>query len=169
MDLLKPNSYQESIYTINYQKLTKEGIKCLLFDLDNTCIPLLENKVNKKLIELFNKLKIMKLKIIIFSNATYNRLNLFKDKLPVDIEALCFKPSKIKFKKIMKKYNYKSSQIAIIGDQLFTDILGGNRVGIKTILINPLSKEDKTFTKILRKLEKKIMKKIKLKKGSYYE
>lgn len=169
MELLKPNSYQESIYTINYHKLQKEGVECLLFDLDNTCVPLLENKINKKLIELFDKLKLMKFKIIIFSNATHNRLNIFKDKLLVDKEALCFKPSKIKFKKIMKKYNYKPSQIAIIGDQLFTDILGGNRAGIKTILINPLSKEDKRFTKILRKLEKKIMKNIKLKKGCYYE
>ncbi len=173
MDLLIPDIYQKSIYTINYNKLKKRGIKCLLFDLDNTISPLLVKKPNDKLIELFAKLKDMKFKIIIFSNATYKRIEPFKKQLKVDSSAYSCKPCKYKFIKIMKAFNYDISQTAIIGDQLFTDILGGNRVGITTILVNPMSVYDKKITKIFRMLENRWMKKMEkrsiFKKGSYYE
>ena len=73
----------------------------------------------------------------------------------------------------MKKFGYDLSETAIIGDQLFTDILGGNKVGIKTILINPMSSYDLPITKISRMLERKVMKKMSKKgiltKGKYYE
>lgn len=70
-------------------------------------------------------------------------------------------------------YNFDLSEVAIIGDQLFTDILGGNRVGIKTILVNPMSKKDMPLTLIFRILERGQFKKFKkrgiLKLGEYYE
>ena len=173
MYLLIPDIYQKSIYTISYYKLKQRGIKCLLFDLDNTCSPLLVKKPTIKLIELFSKLKDMKFKIIIFSNASYKRVEPFKKELLVDSAVRCYKPSKSKFLKVIKNFNYDLSQVAIIGDQLFTDILGGNRVGITTILVNPMSTYDKNLTKILRVLEKRWMKKMEkraiFKKGSYYE
>ena len=61
----------------------------------------------------------------------------------------------------------------MIGDQLFTDVLGGNKMGIKTILVNPVSKKDFIFTKMLRRIEDSIFKKLEkrgiYKKGKYYE
>ena len=170
MDILIPDMYQKSIYSINYEKLYNCGIRCLLFDLDNTCVPYVEKVPSKKLIDLFDYLKDMGFKVILFSNATKKRLEVFKNTLVVDCSYSSRKPSKRKF---LKMYNFDLSEVAIIGDQLFTDILGGNRVGIKTILVNPMSKKDMPLTFIFRILERGQFKKFKkrgiLKLGEYYE
>lgn len=169
-----PDMYQKSIYHIDYDKLLDDGIKCLLFDLDNTCVPFKDKEPNKKLIDLFETLKDMDFKIIIFSNATRKRIKPFKTVLNVDCLATAGKPRKKSFLKILKLFNYELSDVAIIGDQLYKDILGGNRVGIKTILVNPMSNDDMIFTKLIfRPLEKKMYKKLASKKilikGKYYE
>ena len=173
MDILIPDMYQKSIYSINYEKLYNCGIRCLLFDLDNTCVPYVEKVPSKKLIDLFDYLKDMGFKVILFSNATKKRLEVFKNTLVVDCSYSSRKPSKRKFLKVLKMYNFDLSEVAIIGDQLFTDILGGNRVGIKTILVNSMSKKDMPLTFIFRILERGQFKKFKkrgiLKLGEYYE
>ena len=69
MNYFFPDIYQKSIYTINYDKLKENGIKCLLFDLDNTCVPYVEKTPTRKLVDLFDKLTNMGLKVIIFSNS----------------------------------------------------------------------------------------------------
>ena len=158
----------------NYKKLKKNGIKCLLFDLDNTCVPYKDKVPNKKLIDLIETLKDMDFKVIIFSNSPRKRIKPFKDKLNIDALASARKPRKESFLKIMKLFGYNLSEIAIIGDQLYTDILGGNRVGIKTILVNPMSNDDMFITRfIYRPLEKRIYKKLTSKniliRGKYYE
>ena len=162
--------YQKSIYHIDYDKLLDDGIKCILFDLDNTCVPYKDKEPNKKLIELFESLKDMGFKVIIFSNATKRRIYPFKKALNVDCLARAGKPRKNSFLKILKLFNYDLSDVAIIGDQLYKDILGG----IRTILVNPMSKDDMIFTKLIfRNLEKFKYKELArhnlLKRGKYYE
>ena len=173
MNYFYPDIYQKSIYTINYNKLLDNGIKCLLFDLDNTIIPYIEKKPTKELKEHFDKLKDMGFKLIIFSNSRKERLEPFKRYLNVDCSAKSRKPFKGKFLKVLKKYNYSLSEVAIIGDQLVTDIYGGNKVGITTILVNPISNIDMPFTKIHRFIEKKKIKKMTkqgiFKTGEYYD
>lgn len=173
MDKFIPDMYQKSIYHIDYDKLKEDGIKCLLIDLDNTCVPYKDKEPNKKLIDLFEVLKDMEFKVIIFSNAGKKRLYPFKNTLNVDCSANSRKPFKRKLVKILKMFKYDLSEVVIIGDQLYTDILCGNKVGIKTILVNPMSKDDFFLTKISRFLEKKQFKKMAkkdiLKKGKYYE
>jgi len=173
MDIFIPDMYQKSIYTINYEKLYDDGIRCLLFDLDNTCVPYTEKIPSRKLKDLFDRLKEMGFKVIIFSNATKKRLEPFKNELIVDCSYSSKKPSKRKFLKVLKMFDFDLSETAIIGDQLFTDIFGGNRVGIKTILVNPMSDKDLFVTKIFRFLEKRQYNKMKkrgiLTLGKYYD
>ena len=102
MKCFYPDSYAQSIYTINYDKLINNGIKCLLFDLDNTCIPYTDKNPSKKLKEHFEKLKDMGFKIIIFSNANKKRLEPFKKNLNVDCCTKARKPMKKSFLKILK-------------------------------------------------------------------
>lgn len=172
MKKLIPNMYQESIYKINYEKLKKDKIKCLLFDLDNTCVGYHEKNPTKELKELFKSLTKMGFKIIIFSNSTNKRLAPFST-LNVILHPNSKKPLKKNFNKILIKYHYQKKDVCIIGDQLFTDILGGNRTGIKTCLVDPMTKEDFILTKILRKTEGFIFNKFAkdniLIKGEYYE
>ena len=174
MDKFTPDMYQKSIYHIDYEKLLDSGIKCLLFDLDNTCVPYKDKVPNKKLIDLFDTLKDMGFKIIIFSNATKKRIKPFKDALNVDCLARAKKPNKKSFLKVMRLFKYNLSDMVIIGDQLYKDILGGNKVGIKTILVNPMSKDDFFLTTLIfRNLEKRVYinlhKKGLLIRGKYYE
>lgn len=172
MKLFIPKMYQESIYTIDYDKLKKNNIKCLLFDLDNTCVGYKDKLPTKELEELFIKLTKKGFKVIIFTNSPQKRVVPFV-KLHILCHASSRKPFKKNFQKIMMQYKLTKEEMCIIGDQLFTDILGGNRVGIITCLVNPLSKEDFIFTKVLRMVEQIFFKlmasKDILKKGEYYD
>lgn len=173
MEKFIPDVYQKSIYAINYQKLWNQGIKCLLFDLDNTLVPPSIKEPTKELKELFNELKKMGFKLIIFSNSPKKRLKPFKEQLNVDCSASSKKPFSKKFLLVLSEYNYLVNEVAIIGDQILTDIVGGNKVGILTVLVNPISKKDFIYTKFNRFLEKRIIKKLSKKslfmRGKYYE
>lgn len=173
MDRFLPDKYYKSIYDVNYRKLKADGIKCVLFDLDNTIVPPNVKKPDKKIRDLFDNIKELDMKIIIMSNSNKKRLTPFKNELVVDCSASSFKPSKTKFLKILKEYKFDLSETAIIGDQLLTDIFGGNRIGITTVLVNPISKNDITVTKFNRKLEKIIEKKLNkrglFERGKYYD
>jgi HAD superfamily phosphatase (TIGR01668 family) len=173
MEKFIPDIYQKSIYTIDYQKLYDRGIRCLLFDLDNTLVPVSIKVPNKKIKDLFNEIKEKGFKIILFSNSHKKRLKVFKDELEVDCCASACKPFSKKFLAVLKEYNYNVSEVAIIGDQLLTDILGGNKVGITTILVNPVSPKDALTTKIMRYYERKIIRKLRKNnlfvRGKYYD
>lgn len=173
MEKYVPDMYQKSIYEINYQRLFDRGLKCLLFDLDNTLVPYNIKEPNERIIDLFNELKKIGFKVIIFSNSGKKRLKKFKDALEVDCCARAMKPFSKKFLKVLDEYNYNINEVAIIGDQILTDIKGGNLVGITTIFINPISKKDCFFTIFNRAIEKKIIKKLSKKdifyRGKYYE
>ena len=172
MNLLIPDMYQESIYTIDYKGLKKKKIKCLLFDLDNTCVGYHEKNPTKELKQLFKNLNQLGFKVIIFSNALPRRLVPFEN-LGVVCHPSSKKPFSRNFKKVLRKYQFQKKEVCIIGDQLFTDIYGGNKVGIITCLVNPMTREDFILTKIFRIMEgyffKKMNKKEILKKGEYYE
>lgn len=169
----KPDMYMKNIYEIDYKKLKNMGIKCILLDLDNTLVPFNVKFPSRKIKDIIERIKDKGFKVIIFSNSSKSRLKPFKDKLEVDCAYSCRKPSTYKFKKILNLYKYNESQVAIIGDQLVADILGGNKCGIYTILVDPIQKKEFIFTKFNRMIEKVIYKKFKnkniLKKGNYYE
>lgn len=170
--LFRPNFYQKNIYNINYQKLKERGIKCLLFDMDNTCVGYKNKKITKELKVLFKDLKKMKFKVIIFSNAQKKRVLPFQN-LVDECHPMSVKPFQKSFRYILKKYNLNKEEVCIIGDQLYTDILGGNIAKIYTYLVDPIESEDFIVTKLFRYLEKiiynKMAKKNILKKGEYYE
>ena len=168
-----PDIYSKDIYSINYTKLKKQNIKCLLFDLDNTIAPEHIKEPTKEMINHFQKLEEMGFKVIIISNALKNRVKPFKEKLNIDACHTACKPLPHKYKKIMELYNLEPENIAAIGDQIYTDIKGANKLDITSILVNPLSNRESIITKINRLKEKRLFKKFQkqktLIKGEYYE
>ncbi len=173
MEKYKPDIYQKSIYSIDYDKLKERGIKCILMDLDNTLVSPFVKTPNDRLKELFNELKEKGFQVIIFSNALKRRIKPFKDALGVDAVHFACKPGIKKYKRILEENHLNESEVAIIGDQLLTDILGGNKIGITTILINPVSSKDNFPTNLSRRYERYIMKKLReqnlFMRGKYYE
>ena len=160
MQIFIPDIYQKSIYDIDYNKLKKKGIKCLLFDLDNTLVPVNNDIPTKKVKELFNVLE-KDFKIIIISNSGKKRLTPFKEGLNVDVSASSHKPFKKKYLKIMNLYKFEYYEMAAIGDQLLTDISCANRLGVTSILVQSISrKSEKWYTKLNRLREKKILKQL---------
>lgn len=173
MEKYIPDIYQKNIYSIDYDKLYKNGIRCLLFDLDNTLVPLNIKEPNTKLVDFINDLKTKGFKIIIFSLNTKKRILPFKEGLGVDCCSVVGKKIDKKISYILKLYNYKEDEVALIGDQMLINITNGNKVGITTILINPISTKEHFFNKMNRIKEKKIMEKLRKNnlfvKGRYYE
>ena len=172
MDNFAPDMYQQSIYTINYKKLKKRGIKCLLFDLNNTLASYEMDYPTDKLREFMYELE-KDFKVIIVSNSNKDRIRPFKEKLNIDASFSSKKPLKKKFKKIMNMYNFKDTEIAMIGDEIIADVFGGNRMNFTTILVNSISEVKPFINRFIRYIEKKIIKKLNKKgilfKGEYYE
>lgn len=169
----KPDMYYKDIFSINYSKLRSKGVRCLLFDLDNTIEPIIISYPDSEDIRLFSKLKIMGFKVIIMSNSKKSRVVKFAKKLGVDYNFLSAKPFIKAYLKLMYKYNFKSYEIAAIGDQLMTDVYGANNAKIVSVLIDPISNIELKKTKINRLFEKFILSYLKNKtgfeKGNYYE
>ncbi len=173
MDKYIPNMYQRSIFDINYRKLKEKGIKCIIFDLDNTLLLVKENVPNKKVCYLIKKLKKDFNIYIMSNNSSKKRLNKAASMLKIPYISFAMKPLSFGFNKIMKKHNYKSQEMCMIGDQLMTDILGGNRANVFTVLVDALSKEELKLTSFNRFLEKRKLRKLEnlgmFKKGDFYE
>lgn len=172
MGLFLPNRYHKTIFDINYQSLKKEGIKCIVFDLDNT-LGLLSHKScpdeARKLIQELKKDFI----VVISSNNTTKRIKPYLDDLGIDGVSWSLKPSIKGLIKIRRKYHLKKDEMCMIGDQLVTDILSGNRYHIRTILVDPLGEKDLKVTKFNRIVEDRIIRKYQkrglFERGKYYE
>ena len=170
--LFYPKMYKKSIKDIDYSKLKKNGIKCLIYDLDNTIALIDEELMNKEYETLLKKLG-NDFKIIIISNNTNkNRVSRFAEQINGDYIYKAMKPLKRGLRKIVKKYKFKKSEMAIIGDQLVTDILSGNSFKVYSILVDPMAKKDLKITYLNRMIERRILKKYEkkniMKKGEYY-
>ncbi|MDD3452870.1 MAG: YqeG family HAD IIIA-type phosphatase [Bacilli bacterium] len=167
MEKYVPDMYRKNIYSIDYDKLQEQGVKCLLFDLDNTLISYSGKEVEENVKALIENLK-AKFNVIIFSNSPKIRLNNFKNEFDVECVACARKPFRKNFDRVLSKYKYSENEVAIIGDQLYTDILGGNRVGIMTILVSPITDVYPFWTRVGRINEKRIVNKLK-KHGLFFE
>ena len=169
--MYKADMYKKDIFSINYDKLKKIGIKVLVYDLDNTIIEKKKNVIDDKVKELFNKLK-NDFKIIIISN-TWNKkkIEYVSDELDVSYIMNARKPFKYGYKKA--KLSYNSSDICMIGDQLLTDVGGAKKMGYYCCLVDPLHQSELIFTKFNRLIEyfifKRLNKKYNIRRGSYYD
>lgn len=173
MDKYIPKMYKKNIFEINYDKLKDSNIKLLIFDLDNTILLIDNDTPSKKVSNFIKELK-KKFKVCILSNNT-NRKRINKVKNALDIECISFglKPFSIGFKRAMRKMKCSKEETCIIGDQIMTDIIGGNRQHIYTVLVEPLGIKDLKVTSLNRLLEKRkisrLEKKGLFKRGEFYE
>lgn len=159
-----PSMYIPSIYQINIQELRRRGINSIIVDLDNTLVESTRPDATPKLINWLKELKENQFKVIIVSNNSKARVSKFATPLDIPFIYTARKPLSTAFRKALKKLKCAREQTAVIGDQLFTDVLGGNRMGMYTILVVPVSKSEGTVTRFNRRLERYIFRWLK-KKG----
>lgn len=167
-----PNMYKKDIFEIPYAKLKEMGIRCLLFDLDNTIALIDQERCDDNVKKLFKRLK-KDFQILIISNNHRSRVLPYAEFFDVDYICDAKKPLQSGFRKVEYRYHHKREETCVIGDQLMTDILGGNKFGAFTILVDPLGEKDLKITAVNRFLERRVLKKYKKKKwmerGTYYE
>ena len=157
-EILRPKVYVNSIYNIDLKKLKEvKNIKGIIIDLDNTLIAWGQKEVSKKNIDWVNEAKKLGLKICIVSNTNSKRVAEFAKIFDIPYHSKYFKPFSVAFNNGLKILDTKKSETAVIGDQIFTDILGGNRLKLLTILVTPIVKKDSIGTFLHRNLEKIII------------
>lgn len=155
---LYPKAYISSIFDMDITALKNKGIKGIIFDIDNTLVPYDEAEPNEAIIGFFKKLRSEGFKITLVSNNTEDRVLKFNEKLKVFALHKARKPLTGAFKKALALMDCSKEEAVIVGDQVFTDVYGGNSAGISTILVQPVSDKDEWITKVKRGLEKRVIK-----------
>ena len=160
MRILTPNYYYNSIYEVDLALLKRNDIKGLIIDIDNTLVgwdtPLPTAEVKQWL----DKLKENGFAVCLVSNNNKKRVMHFSKELNIPFIYQAKKPTKKNFLAAMKILETTNPKTAVIGDQIFTDILGGNRLKLTTILIKPIKSKEFWWTNFVRKIERRVIKKI---------
>ena len=159
MSNIYPNELLNKVEEITIQFIQKNKLKALILDVDNTLIDYNKNLSNEKL-EWAKNLKGQGVKLYILSNTNKkDKVEKVANKLEIPYLYFAKKPSKKGFLKIQNKLELKPEQIGVVGDQIFTDIIGGNRCKMFTILVEPVDKKDLLITAWKRPIEEKIKQK----------
>lgn len=155
---LYPNYYCDKVTDISVDLLKKNGIKGIVLDVDNTLIDFDRNLLEGAE-EWIQMMKESGFKCMILSNS--NKVEKVKKVAnTLDIEYIYFakKPLKGGFKKAKAQLGFENAEIAVIGDQIFTDVIGANRSNMFSILVNPIAKKDIWITRLKRPIEEIIVK-----------
>ena len=156
--ILYPNDFFNNVREIKIEYLNKHNIKALILDVDNTLINYYK-EMEKGTKEWCQDLQNKGIKMYILSNSNKrDKVEKIAKDLQVPFRYFAKKPLKSGFKKAQKELGLKSEEIAVIGDQLLTDIIGANRCRMYSILVNPIKEKDIWITRLKRPIEKMIMK-----------
>lgn len=152
--LLTPDLYLSNIFEIDADHLMSLGIKGIITDMDNTLVPWSDRTVYPRLAEFFVALKKKGFKLFIVSNNSKDRGGQLARELDIPAIWYAVKPRRRAFRKALNEMQLLPGEVAVVGDQIFTDVLGGNRLGLYTIHVDPISEKEFIWTKLMRMLEK---------------
>lgn len=161
---LCPRHQAQSILKLDLEELERTGIKGIIFDLDNTLVEWKKDTLSSEVIDLITRFKDKGFKLCILSNALEHRVEAVARILNIPYVSKAVKPRKTPFRKALEIMGTSPEQTAVVGDQLFTDILGGNRMELYTIWTPPLSSTEFVSTKAVRRIEQMVIRRFR-KKG----
>ena len=151
-----PGEYLDSTYGIDFEKLAKEGYKGIIFDIDNTLVPH-GAPADERAKELFARLKKLGFACCLLSNNQLPRVEMFNKDVQVHFIENAHKPSTKNYRRAMELMGTDTDNTVFIGDQLFTDVYGANRTGIRTILVKPIHPKEEIQIVLKRYLEKIVL------------
>ena len=157
---LIPDYYFSDISSIDVNILRKKGIKHIICDLDNTLDSHETKTPSENALLFFEKLKGNGFSVCIISNGKESRVKTYTDGTGLKYIADAGKPLKKSYLKALSSLECEPKDAAFIGDQIFTDTWGANRLGIMTILVDPIESFENPFFYIKRALETFIKSKI---------
>lgn len=155
-DMFFPDDYQISTYVIPFERLYEEGYRGLIFDIDNTLVPH-GAPADARAKKLFERLKAIGFQCCLISNNQEPRVKMFNEEIQVDYIFNAHKPSIKNYVKAMTIMESDVSDTIFIGDQLFTDVWGAKRAGIRNILVKPMHPKEEIQIVLKRYLEKIVL------------
>ena len=156
LEIFYPDRYVASTYVIDFEALYEEGIRGLIFDIDNTLVPH-GAPADERAIKLFKRLKDIGFHCCLISNNQEPRVAMFNEPIQVDYVYDAHKPSTRNYKKAMEIMGTDTTNTIFIGDQLFTDVWGAKRSGIQSILVKPIHPKEELQIVLKRYLEKIVL------------
>ncbi len=154
---LYPDLMLDSIFELDTDLLRERNIRGIILDMDNTLVPWGSCSVNPRVCNWVNGLKEEGFELFVVSNSTPGKGKKLADEIGVPAIWYAVKPRRRAFRYALRMMNLKPEETAVIGDQVFTDVLGGNRLGLFTILVSQLGEKDFFWTKLMRKFEEKVL------------
>ena len=156
--ILYPNLYIKNVKEIKYEMLNKNNIKGLILDVDNTLLDYYKNML-EGIDEWCKEMKEKGIKFCIASNSNNReKVNKVSEKLGIPYVFFAKKPLKGGLNRAAKLMELKNEEVAVVGDQIFTDVLGANRCKMFSILVDPINEKDMFVTIIKRPIENLIKK-----------
>lgn len=156
--LLKPNIKLKRITDITPALLKSRSITGLILDVDNTLSTHHGQKLTEGLEAWLALMRDNGIALVILSNSKEKRVKPFAEKIGLDFISLGLKPLPFRFSAACRRIGSLKKDTAIVGDQIFTDTLGGNLYGVKTVLLDPIKPESSARFKFKRKLERAVYK-----------
>ncbi|MCI8364973.1 MAG: YqeG family HAD IIIA-type phosphatase [Eubacterium sp.] len=158
-----PDESVSSTYDIDFHSLYEEGYRGILFDIDNTLVEHGKGASDQAL-DLFHRLKEMGFQCCLISNNKKQRVSSFNEKIGAHMIFNAHKPRRKGYREAMEMMGTNKDNTLFVGDQLFTDIWGAKRIGIRNILVKPINKNEEIQIVLKRYLEKIILKEYRQKK-----
>ena len=169
MSVFTPDIMLHDVTKIDNALLDANGIKGLILDVDNTLTDHGSQILRQSVRDWLCKMDLAGIKLIIASNNTKKRVKPFADKIGLDFVSMSCKPIGYGLSKARKKMKLSAKETAVVGDQIYTDIVGGNLQGMYTILVTPFLIEDKPFLRMKRSIETIHIRAYEKKNGAYNE
>ena len=151
-----PDEYLDSAYQVDYEALYEEGCRGIIFDIDNTLVPH-GAPADERAEQLFARLKKLGFSCCLLSNNQYNRVSSFNRNIQVRFIENAHKPSTKNYVKAMELMGTNLDNTVFIGDQLFTDVYGAKRTGMRNILVKPIHPKEEIQIVLKRYLEKIVL------------
>lgn len=157
--MIYPKEYVESVKDIKLEFLNRHNIKGIILDVDNTLIDF-NKKMPEGIEQWVQNLKKEGIKFCIVSNSNKEeKIKKVANQIEVPYIFFAKKPFKGGFKKACQVLQLENKNVAAMGDQIFTDVIGANRCNIFSILVKPIEEKDYLVTRIKRPLENLVIKK----------
>lgn len=159
-----PSEYVRKVTDITPEHLVEKGVRGVITDLDNTLVEWDRPDATPLLVEWMKSMQKAGIQVVIVSNNNELRVKTFADPLGIPFIYQARKPMGRAFRKALRMMNINDKkEVVVIGDQMLTDVFGGNRNGMHTILVIPVAQSDGFFTRFNRMVERRIMNRLKRK------
>ncbi|MFZ5814472.1 MAG: YqeG family HAD IIIA-type phosphatase [Bacillota bacterium] len=157
MRVLRPAEYRQSIFNIDLARLKQMGKRAIMLDLDNTLVRWNDPDPTPGLITWLDEVRAKGFQVCIVSNNTGPRVSEFAAKVGIPFISRATKPRRKGFREAMERLGVTPAETVVVGDQIFTDILGGNRAGAYTILVVPIDPREFIGTRLVRQVERRVL------------